>query len=313
MNPIIIAHRGASAYLPEHTLAAKALAHAMGADYLEQDVVATRDDELIVLHDIHLDHVCNVAEVYPQRARPDGRYYARDFDLAELQTLTVRERENADGEPVYPGRFPPRSGEFGMHTLAAEIEFIQGLNSATGRKTGIYTEIKRPAWHLDEGVDITRKVLDVLERFGYRDRNDSVYLQCFDAREVRRIRHELGSELLLIQLIAENSWLESDTDYDALRRADGLADIARTADGIGPWMEQLYTIESGDIRSTQLTEQAHALGLDVHPYTFRCDSLPTGFESFDALIGYAVGKLSVDGLFTDFPDRARQAINALLN
>ena len=83
--PLIIAHRGASGYLPEHTLEAKQLAFEMGADYLEQDIVASRDDELVVLHDIHLDRVTNVAEKFPQRIRDDGRYYARDFDLDEIQ------------------------------------------------------------------------------------------------------------------------------------------------------------------------------------------------------------------------------------
>ena len=82
MRPLLIAHRGASGYLPEHTLAAKQLAHEMGADYLEQDVVASRDDELIVLHDIHLDRVTDVADRFPGRERDDGRFYVRDFDLA---------------------------------------------------------------------------------------------------------------------------------------------------------------------------------------------------------------------------------------
>jgi len=104
---VIIAHRGASGYLPEHTLPAKALAYAMGADFLEQDVVATRDDQLVVLHDIYLDRVTNVAERFPGRAREDGRYYARDFDLGEMRTLKVTERLDAGGLPVYPHRFPP--------------------------------------------------------------------------------------------------------------------------------------------------------------------------------------------------------------
>ena len=96
-KPAIIAHRGASGYLPEHTLAAKAMAYAMHADYLEQDVVATRDDELVVLHDIHLDRVTDVADRFPGRARSDGRYYVRDFDLVEVYELRVTERLNDAG------------------------------------------------------------------------------------------------------------------------------------------------------------------------------------------------------------------------
>ena len=90
--PAVIAHRGASGYLPEHTLPAKAMAYAMHADFLEQDVVATRDDALVVLHDIHLDRVTDVATRFPGRARDDGRYYVRDFDLAEIRALAVTER-----------------------------------------------------------------------------------------------------------------------------------------------------------------------------------------------------------------------------
>src|SRR5262245_10445554 len=83
VKKIVIAHRGASGYLPEHTLEAAAMAHAMGADFIEQDVVLTKDDQAIVLHDIHLETVTNVAKTFPQRARPDGRYYAIDFTLSE--------------------------------------------------------------------------------------------------------------------------------------------------------------------------------------------------------------------------------------
>ena len=91
-RPIVIAHRGASGYLPEHTLAAKAVAHAQGADFIEQDVVLTRDDQPIVLHDVHLDTVTDVAQVFPGRKRGDGRYYAIDFTLEEIQRLRVTER-----------------------------------------------------------------------------------------------------------------------------------------------------------------------------------------------------------------------------
>jgi len=105
-EPLVIAHRGASGYLPEHTLAAKALAHGQGADYLEQDVVLTADDVPIVLHDIHLDSTTDVADRFPDRARPDGRWYAVDFSLAEVRQLAVGERLGRDGTAAFPGRFP---------------------------------------------------------------------------------------------------------------------------------------------------------------------------------------------------------------
>ena len=106
-RPIVIAHRGASGYLPEHTLVAKALAYGLGADYLEQDVVATRDGKLVVLHDLHLDDVSDVAERFPGRQRDDGLHYVIDFDVAELKTLAVLERRAPDGANAkYPQRFP---------------------------------------------------------------------------------------------------------------------------------------------------------------------------------------------------------------
>ena len=305
--PAIIAHRGASAYLPEHTLPAKALAYAMGADYLEQDVVATRDDELVVLHDVHLDRVTDVAARFPGRARADGRYYVRDFDLVEIRCLAVTERLDAQGQPVYPGRFPPHRGRFGIHTLAEELEFVQGLNRATGGSTGIYPEIKRPAWHREQGIDLGATMLAVLAAHGYEAPGDPVFVQCFDAVEVCRLREDLGCRLRLVQLVGDNSWGEADTDFDALCTEQGLAALAQTADAIGPWVNRLYVTgaKGGSPRSSGLTEAAHGAGLLVHPYTFRADDLAPGFPDFTAMVRFFCDDLGVDGLFTDFPDRVR--------
>ena len=309
--PLIIAHRGASGYLPEHTLEAKALAFAQGADYLEQDVVATRDDRLVVLHDVYLDRVTDVAERFPDRQRSDGRYYTRDFDLAEVQALNVHERRGEDGKAVYPGRFPTGAGRFRIPTLEAEIEMIQGLNRSTGRAVGIYPEIKRPAWHRSEGIDLGARLLEVLAAYGFRDREDRVYVQCFDADELGRLR-DLGCDLKLVQLIGENDWGEAETDYAALRTRRGLETLAGIVDGIGPWLQQLYTSGRGGGRakSTGLAGEARKLGLEVHPWTFRADELAPGFASFAAMVRWFARGLKVEGLFTDFPDLAREAINA---
>lgn len=306
----VIAHRGASGYLPEHTLPAKAMAYAMGADYLEQDVVATRDGELVVLHDIHLDRVTDVAARYPDRARLDGRYYVRDFDLAEIRTLCVTERLDDTGRPVYPGRFPPHTGRFAVHTLAEELALLAGLNRATGRHTGVYPEIKRPAWHREQGIDISVAMLEVLAAYGYSERADAIFVQCFDAAELVRIRRELGCRMRLVQLIGENSWGESDTDYDYLRTEPGISELAGTVDAIGPWVNQLYSPGSSGQppRSTGLTERAHDAGLLVHPYTFRADDLAPGFTGFGRMVSFFCDELGIDGLFTDFPDRVRRLI-----
>lgn len=301
----IIAHRGASAYLPEHTLQAKAMAYAMHADYLEQDVVATRDNELVVLHDIHVDRVTDVSDRYPDRAREDGRYYVRDFDLDELRSLNVTERLDSAGQAVFPGRFPARTGRFRIHTLAEELTLVAGLNQATGGRTGVYPEIKRPHWHRQEGFDISVAVLQILAEHGYENADDPIFLQCFDAGELRRVRNELDCRLRLVQLIGENSWAETETDYDYLKSKPGLAELAETVDAIGPWVEQLYTIDpvAGKPASTGLTESAHQSGLLVHPFTFRADDLPSGFRCFEDMVRFFTGELGVDGLFTDFPDR----------
>jgi len=312
-RPVVIAHRGASGYLPEHTLEAKALAYGLGADYLEQDLVASKDDALLVLHDIHLDRVTDVAERFPAGARSDGRWYARDLTLAEIRTLRVTERLDGEGRRAnYPGRFPARSGNFRINTLAEEIALVRGLNASTGRRVGIYPEIKRPAWHRAEGVDLSALLLAALEGAGVTARSDAVYIQCFDAGELRRLREEFGTDFRLVQLLGENDWGESDTDYDAMKTEQGLAALAATADAIGPWVGQLYTLDGhGRPRPGRLAADAHAAGLVVHPYTFRADDLAAGFRTLEEMLRWFVTELHIDGLFTDFPDRAAAVFHEL--
>lgn len=311
MSTIVIAHRGACGYLPEHTLAAKALAHGMGAHYIEQDVVLTRDCVPIVLHDIYLDATTDVAEIFPDRARPDGRFYAIDFNLDEIRQLRAHERtlpkKGGGRRAAYPKRFPTEPGLFGVPTLEEEITMLAGLDHSTGRRTGLYIEMKAPNWHLATCEDLAAAVLGVLERTGYAQRKDQVFLQCFDDKTLRHLRHELKTPLPLVQLIGENAWGEdSEVDYTHLQSAEGLDDIATFAAGIGPWLYQIYRgrDESGAPRFTDLVTMAHERGLVVHPYTLRADELPKGIDSFDELMDILVGGAGVDGVFTDFPDLA---------
>lgn len=213
---IVIAHRGASGYLPEHSLPSKAMAYAQGADYLEQDLVMTKDDRLVVLHDHYLDRVTDVARRFPDRARKDGRYYAIDFTLDEIKSLKFTEGfDIVNGKPVqsYPGRFPMGKSDFRIHTFEEEIEFVQGLNHSTGKNSGLYPEIKAPWFHHQEGKDIAAKTLAVLKQYGYTSKNDKVYLQCFDVNELKRIKTRLepamGIDLKLVQLIAATDWNET--------------------------------------------------------------------------------------------------------
>lgn len=293
-HKIIIAHRGASGYLPEHTLAAKAMAYAMHPDFIEQDLVLSKDDVPMVIHDIHLETVSDVALKFPERKRADGRYYVIDFTYDELVSLEISERfDPINGEAVYKERFPVDNSSFRLHSLQDEIELIQGLNKSTGYQIGIYPEIKEPAFHRQHDKDISKIVLKILDDYGYHLKSDPCILQCFDAVELKRIRKDLNSQLFLVQL------LESKTTEAQLN------EIATYADGIGPWYGQLAienkTNEEG--KNKQLVTQAHDLGLKVHAYTFRADDLGD-FKSFDALLEYGFYKLDLDGIFTDFPDKA---------
>ncbi|MEL7312341.1 MAG: glycerophosphodiester phosphodiesterase [Pseudomonadota bacterium] len=303
--PLVIAHRGASGYLPEHSLASKAMAYASGAAFLEQDVVASRDGHCMVLHDVHIERVTNVATVFPQRARDDGHYYARDFDLSELKQLRLNERVDESGDPVFPNRFPAGVTDFTIPTLQEELQLIRGLNRSTGRVVGIYPEIKKPAWHHAEGFDLAGAVLEVLADNGYRDCPEQVYLQCFDLNENIRIREDFDPNYPMIQLIADDSWGESATRYADLLAPDGLLVLKGVVAGIGPWINQLYTVSNDRILATPLVEQAHALNLKVHPYTARADLLPAGFADFRALHAWLL-RQEVDGLFSDFADQSVQ-------
>lgn len=306
--PLVIAHRGASGYLPEHTLESAAYAHALGSDYIEQDLVMSADGVLVVLHDIHLETTTDVAARFPARARADGRFYAIDFTWAELRTLTVRERFTpATGQPVYPRRFPANGGSFRLSTMEEHILLIQGINASTGRTAGIYPEIKEPAFHLAAGQDPGRALLALLARHGYAGPAARVFVQCFDPVELRRLRFELGTTLPLIQLIAKNAWEQSATDYDNLCTPAGLAEIATYAQGIGPHFGRIITgrdAATGAPQFTTLVADAHAAGLAVHPYTFRADALPSGVPDFPTLLDLFTTGARIDGLFTDHPDQA---------
>jgi glycerophosphoryl diester phosphodiesterase len=297
--PIVIAHRGASGYLPEHTLAAKALAYGLGADFLEQDVVATRDGELVVLHDLHLDDISDVAQRFPGRRRSDGRHYVIDFELAELETLRVFERRLPGAATAkYPGRFPVEAGIRGIATLADELRLVRGLNKSMGRTVGIYPEIKEPEWHRRQGIDVTPRLLAQLAAFDYSRARDPVFVQCFDSAELVRVKEELGSELKLIQLVG------ADAKYAELLTPVGLRHVATYAVGLGPHHSQLAGGAAGRPQLAALTSRAREAGLQLHPYTFRRDDLPEYARTLEEWLELFIVEARVDGLFCDHPDVA---------
>jgi glycerophosphoryl diester phosphodiesterase len=296
---VVIAHRGASGYLPEHTLPAKSMAYAMGADYLEQDIVLSKDNVPIVIHDIHLDTVTDVALKFPKKKRNDGQFYVIDFTFDELKQLNVSERfDPITNKAVFPKRFPIFASTFKLHSLQEEIELIQGLNKSTGKNIGIYPEIKEPAFHRREGKDISKIVLKILNDYDYKTKNDHCILQCFDVDELKRIRNEFKCELFLVQLM------------EFKKEEEILEEIATYADGIGPWYKQIIKgkDKNGNWQISELVEKAHKYNLKVHAYTFRADQLGD-FRSFEELLKVAMYDANIDGIFTDFPDKAVQFIN----
>lgn len=320
-DKIIIAHRGASGYLPEHTLESKTLAFAQGADYLEQDLAMSKDDHLIVIHDHFLDNLTDVAIKFPNRARSDGRFYVIDFTLDELRQLNMTENfKMKDGKQtaVYPGRFPLWKSSFRLHTFEEEIEFIQGLEKTTGKKAGLYPELKAPWFHHKEGKDIAVAALNVLKKYGYTKKSDLVYLQIFDYNELKRIKTELfpkfGMDLKLVQLISYTDWHETEEqnengewvnyDYDWMHKTGAVKEILRYADCISPSWAMLVDDRSkaGDIKLTLLANEIKAAKAECHPYTVRKDALPDYARTIDEMFAILFDQAGATGLFTDFPD-----------
>ncbi len=278
---IVIAHRGASGYLPEHTLEAYALAHGQGADYIEPDLVRTKDGAFVCLHDIHLELTTDVNDQFPDRARKDGRWYPADFALAEIKQLQAIER--------LPKRFPKGKSDFEVPTFQEMIELIQGLNATTGREVGIYPELKEPAWHRKEGLPMEEAFLKILAEYGYTGPEAKCFVQCFEPEPLQRMRGELGSTLPQVFLMSAGAQTRFTPEE--------LAKTKAFANGIGP--------DKGLIdKDPGIVERAHAAGLLIHPYTLRADALGEKYATPEAEIEQFFRVYKVDGMFTDFPDRS---------
>ena len=243
----VIAHRGASGYLPEHTLPAYALGYGQGADWIEPDVVLTGDDVPIALHDNTLERTTDVATHFRDRRRDDGRYYAADFAYAEIARLRVVEpRRN---------RYPHRT--FRVPRLEDVVQLVHGLNRTTGRDVGVYPELKHPA--LQPGL--ADAVLAVLARYEVRAR-----LQSFDARVLAK----LDTDHPRVQLVR-----------NAARTGDRGLDVIRAyAAGIG-----VSTFALAD--DATLVARAHARGLFVHAFTLRADGERRAGSFADEVVGLA--------------------------
>lgn len=289
---IVIAHRGASGYLPEHTLAGYAMAYALGADFIEPDLVSTRDGELICCHDIHLDRTTDVAMRYPGRARADGRWYAADFTLSEIKTLRARERVDEHGARIFPGRFDANAQGFTVPTFTELLDMIAALNRQSGRRVGVYPETKSPEFHGAEGLALEPTLLEVLAEYGYTGRDAPVFVQSFSPTNLRFMREEMRSQLPMMQLVGATE-IEADWITPV-----GLDAIATYADGIGP-DKSLIAAGDGD-----LVRAAQERGLLVHAYTFRADELGDGHADLAGELSAYYFDYGVDGVFTAFCDVA---------
>lgn len=309
----IIAHRGAPGYLPEHTLAGVAMSHSWGGDYIEADVVLSKDNHLVVLHDIHIDTTTNVKKVYPKRGRNDGRFYAIDFTLAELKKLSVHERINLlTGKKYFKQRFSLNKSQFLIPTFSEFIELVQGLNASTGKNVGIYPEIKKPEFHLKEGKDITLIFVEMIKKYKYTQKNQSILIQCFFPPTLKRLKHEFKLKIPLVQLIDNDSKSTVKANYKIMKTQAGLNDIANYAKAVGPWWGEIIHPNNTQqkYRLTKFVKWAHANKLQVHPYTHRKDELPSFVKNSTEFLDILIKEAKIDGIFSDFADMVQDHILA---
>jgi glycerophosphoryl diester phosphodiesterase len=333
VRPLVIAHRGASGHLPEHTLEAYRLAVALGADFIEPDVVATRDGVLVCRHENEIGGTTDVAD-HPGLADRrttkviDGvavtGWFTEDLTLAELRTLRARERI-----PALRPASAEHDGRYTVPTLDEVIALVRSESAARGRAVGIYPETKHPTHFASLGLPLEPPLLGALGAAGWTGRDAPVFIQSFETGNLRALRQRTG--VRLVQLLEDGGApydLAAAGDlrgYAELATPGGLAEIATYADAIGP-AKALIVPRDGEGRSlapTTLVSDAHAAGLVVHPWTFRSENafLPAELRTGDpedpgharahgdAAAEYRLFRaLGVDGVFSDFAGHAVAAL-----
>lgn len=275
----VIAHRGASGYLPEHTLACYAMAHTQGADYIEPDVVLTKDGVLVCLHDLYLETTTDAAARFPGRQRKDGHWYAIDFTLEEIRSLRVFGRVPAAERDKLPF--------FRVPTLEELIQLVQYMNKNTGRNCGLLVETKAPTtFHEKEGKPLEATLLAMLTRYGYAGPEAKTIIQSFEAPSQKKLRHEHKTTLPLVQLTG-TAYSESE-----------LKDVATYANGYAPSRRALIGTEAQPRDGKATVNQAHGLGLKVFVWTFNAE---------EAEMRRFLWELGIDGVITNHPDVGRRA------
>ncbi|MFB6725704.1 glycerophosphodiester phosphodiesterase [Kribbella sp. NPDC056345] len=321
---VIVGHRGASGYRPEHTLASYELAARMGADYIEPDLVTTKDRVLVARHEPEIGGTTDVAK-HPEFANrkktkvldgtPLTGWFAEDFTLKELKTLRAVERIPAlrQHNTVFNGRYQ-------VPTLQEVIDLSKRLSRELGRPVGIYPETKHPTYFQQQGLALEPELVKTLTRNGLNRPDAKVFVQSFEVSNLIALHKQL--RVPLVQLTdAEGQPYDFTVAGDKRTYADitspkGLKDVAKYAAGLGPYKAQIipFTADGKQGKPTTLVADAHRAGLVVHPYTFRVENnfLPNEFDSnavpadsgnlFGEIAAYRA--LGIDGLFTDNTDVA---------
>lgn len=323
-RPIIIAHRGASGERPEHTLSAYRLAIAQGADFIEPDLVMTRDGVLVCRHENEISGTTDVAERPEFAARRTEKtvegqtlvgWWAEDFTLAELKTLRCKER--------LPQLRPQNTAFDGQEAIPTFAEVLELARSAG---VGIYPELKHPTFLREQGLDPVPAFVRTVREGGGQSAADRMFVQCFECGPLETLASISSLRFSCIQLAsaAGHPWDRPDRSYAALMTDAGLQDIARYARGIGVEKALIVPRDAAgrSLAATDLVQRAHVAGLLVHPWTFRAENyfLPLELRRGDAAAADHVrqhGDLSaelqrfyaagVDGVFSDFTAAARQA------
>jgi glycerophosphoryl diester phosphodiesterase len=315
IGPLVIGHRGTAGHLPEHTIAGYTLAIDLGADYIEPDLVSTKDGVLIARHENDMSDTTDVAAKFPQRGAEksiDGRavrgWFSEDFTLAEIKTLRAKER--------LPFRDHSHDGQYEVPTLEEIIALAKRKGAERGRPVGIYPETKHPSYFRAIGLSLEEPLLATLERSGLNGADSPVFIQSFEVGNLKVLHGK--TPLPLIQLIGSPRSVPPDLAAAGDRRTwgdlitpAGLAEIARYARGIGPEKSLIQPVapDGSLLPPTSLVQDAHAAGLLVHPYTFRREPyfLPKGYGG-DPIAEYKrFYELGVDGVFSDFADDAVKA------
>ncbi|HJU74135.1 MAG TPA: glycerophosphodiester phosphodiesterase [Gemmatimonadaceae bacterium] len=295
-HPLIIAHRGASGHRPEHTLEAYSLAITMGADFIEPDLVITRDGVLVARHENEIGGTTDVADKFPSRRTTktiDGQsitgWFTEDFTLAELKTLRAKER--------LPIRSHAFDGQFLIPTFDEVLALADSAGRRRGRAVGIYPETKHPTYFRGIGLPLEEPLLVALRARGLDRRDAPVFIQSFEEGNLRGLRNL--TRVRLIQLVSQPDRVTP----------NALRDIATYADGIGANTRLIVAAAVG-AAPTSLVRDAHAAGLLVHAWTLRPEAqfLAERYNGDPLAEVRELVSLGVDGLFGDFPDQLVSAL-----